>query len=132
MEEIKTTLAQLKTFFSESAADETLVVPIRRFAAQLTILTAHVERVEALALQADQHVAELANIMIAARQARVERKAAPPNAPQQGGASPTAPPAAQPAPADEEAATEAMVSQIERETAADLAAASALQNGGAS
>jgi hypothetical protein len=45
--EIKTSLKQLQTLFGRSAATEELDPAVRRLAARLTVLTAHVMRVEA-------------------------------------------------------------------------------------
>ena len=71
---IKTTLKQLTEFFAQSAATKELSKPVRRFAAQLTLLTAHVQRVEnkidAAAKHFDGQLAELASLVIAVQQSK--------------------------------------------------------------
>jgi len=120
--DIKISLKQLTTLFVRSAADEELPNPVRQFAARLTVLTAHVERVEAKidakAKMLDGLVAELANLVMAARQATA---AAP---------SPNIAPPADDAPIAEDSEEDngqedegqAMADAVIRETEADMAA----------
>lgn len=72
MPEIKTSLKQLTALFAQSSANEELPMPIRRFAAQLTVLTAHVNRVEAkidaLGKSANAHIVELVQHVAALQQ----------------------------------------------------------------
>ncbi len=77
-------LKKLTSLFARSAADETLPNPIRRFSAQLTLLSAHLNRVdekidaEVKARTAlDGHVAEVADHLLALR----STAAAPPASP---------------------------------------------------
>ena len=60
---IKLSLKQLVALFARSASNEELPVPIRQFAAQLTVLCAHVERTEGRINSLDSAIAELATMM---------------------------------------------------------------------
>lgn len=128
--EIKTPLKKLIALFAQSASTEELTMPVRQFAAQLTILTAHVERVEAkLEAKAkilDAHIAELASLIVAAQ----EKKTAPaPTATAPVSPSASAEEAQQIANSaamedlTEEQATEAMLAKAQQDMEADLVAA---------
>ena len=71
---IKTSLKQLITLFGQSASNAALPKPIRQFAAQLTVLTAHMQRVEAKTGAAFQHldkqISDLASIIIEMQQSK--------------------------------------------------------------
>ena len=120
--EIKTSLKDLITLFRDSASNEKLPKPIQQFAAQLSVLTAHVGRVDAkinaLATTMDEQVGELATHIIAIREG-----AAPAPIP-----APASPPPQQSAAADvdmdEDEAAKAMAEQVLRETEAEVAALS--------
>jgi len=113
-------LKQLTGLFAQSAGNEELPVPIRQFAAQLTVLTAHVGREaqakRVLEKRLDDQIAELATFMSAL-----------PIAPTTA--------AAQPTPVidteittsenDEDDEAKAMAEQIQRETEAEVAAIAA-------
>lgn len=80
--EIKTSLKKLIALFARSAGDDELPTASRSFAAKLTILTAHVQRLEAkidaetaarlpmtqAMKELDKHIADLAAIMMTAQQ----------------------------------------------------------------
>lgn len=79
MSKINITLDQLVEYFANSSADESLPLPIRRFAAQCTVLAGHTKRVEvkldaeiaarkALAQAADGQIAELVQHILALKQ----------------------------------------------------------------
>ena len=117
--EIKTSLKQLTAFFAQSAATEELTVPVRRFAAQLTILSAHMQRIEATAKRVtedlEKRLAAFEAFLVAAQQA-----SAPAAQPAPGGV-----PAEQEQPGDgasEEDEAEAMAAKVHAETEAELAA----------
>jgi hypothetical protein len=129
--EIKTPLKKLISLFAQSASTEELTMPVRQFAAQLTVLTAHVDRLEAKietkAKILDAHIAELATLIAAAQ----EKKASPVAATTPSTAAPGAPATATtPASVEEaqhladmteEEATEAMLAKAQQELEADLA-----------
>ena len=111
--EIKTSLKQLVNLFAHTAANEEAPTAVRQFAAQMTILTAHVERVEAKSAaetkKLDSLVAELASFVIEARK---------PTAP--AAATPDAAFADEPTESEEEE-TQRMVDEVERATQEELA-----------
>lgn len=135
--EIKTPLKKLIALFAQSASTEELTMPVRQFAAQLTILTAHVDRVEAKleakAKVLDTHIAELAALIMAAQspKAASSAPAATPSTPPSPSAS--AEEAQQIADAaaieglSEEEATEAMLAKAREDMEADLADAAKAQ-----
>jgi len=116
--EIKTSLKQLTTFFAQSAATEELTVPVRRFAAQLTILSAHMQRIEATAKRVtedlEKRLVAIEALFMAAQQASAPTAQAAPGGP---------PEQAQPDEgASEEDEAEAMAAKVQAETEAELAA----------
>lgn len=124
---IKINLKQLAALFAQSASNEELPEAIRQFAAQLTVLTAHVGRVEskinsetqtrdALAKNIDEQIAELATHILVAQPTPQEPaptpvSAAPVEEQQVSGG-------------DEEDEAEAMAEKVIRETEAEVAALS--------
>ena len=119
--EIKTSLKQLVKFFAQSAATEELTLPVRRFAAQLTILTAHIQRIEGTAKRVtgdlDARIEALESVLAVAQQAAN---------PATQGAAPGGAPSEQEQPSeeqpDEEDEAEAMAAKVQAETEAELAA----------
>ena len=61
--EIKKSLKELTELFARSASNEQLDNPVRQLAARLTVLTAHVERVEAKVDALDHKLAELVELV---------------------------------------------------------------------
>lgn len=135
---IKTSLKQLVGLFGQSAATDALAKPIRTFAAQLTILAAHVDRVEnksdatgakldAVAKHLDKQIADLAGVLIAMQQPKeaapaVEQQTAAPRGkapPAIGGSEESEP---------EDAEDEDLVAMSQRQIEEDLAE---LNGGGA-
>jgi hypothetical protein len=120
--EIKTSLKQLGKFFAQSAATEELTLPVRRFAAQLTILTAHIQRIEATAKRVTEDLEkriEAFEAVLAAPQDPAAQAAAPSGAPSAQEQTSEEQP-------DEEA--EAMAAKVQAETEAEL---TAITNGAA-
>jgi hypothetical protein len=122
MATIKTSPKQLITYFAASANDEELPMPIRRFAAQCTILSAHIDRlyglrgVDVKAREAlDANVAELANHVIAMNGG----KPAAPVVPSQPGELPPAPVSSGDPTVDE---AKEMAARVLAETAAEAEA----------
>jgi len=115
--EIKTSLKQLGKFFAQSAATEELTLPVRRFAAQLTILTAHIQRIEATAKRVTEDLEKRIEAFEAALRtdAPSEQVAAPGSAPSGQEQSSEEQP-------DEESEAEAMAAKVQAETEAELAA----------
>lgn len=120
---IKTSLKQLVTFFAQSAATEELSLPVRRFAAQLTILGTHAQRIESTAKRVtdalDVRLATLEALLAAAQQQE----------PHAEGAAPGGVPSEQeqpPGEMNEDDEVEAMASKALAETEADLLS---IQNG---
>ena len=116
---LKTTLQELLQLFGRSAGNEKLDKNVRAFAAQLTILTAHTQRLEGLIKQKDAEIAELATLIIALKNPTTEVTApAPTNgAPvpeQQGGEEQS-----------EEDEAEAMAAKVQAETEAEARALAA-------
>lgn len=119
MKEIKTSLEQLTALFAQSASDEELPLPIRRFSAQLTVLTGHVRRVDAAVKVLDGASAEVMKVLTAIV---TQMKSAPA---QQAAPQTSAPPEAnsgEEGGEDEESKAAEMVEQVladaEREAAA--------------
>lgn len=81
--EIKISLKQLNDLFAQSASNEKLPPAVRQFAAQLTVLTVHVARVDAklnaYAKQTDKHIADVAGA-ISVVNSRIPSAGAPANA----------------------------------------------------
>jgi hypothetical protein len=122
---INLSLKQLYDLFAEATSDEALPKPIRKFAAQLTVLTAHMNRVEgkinaeAVARKAlDGHIAELAELILVARQKPVDAAAAAPAGAPNGNVQAT-----EPGSPEEEA--EDLEAKILAESEAEIAAANA-------
>jgi hypothetical protein len=117
--EIKTSLKQLGTFFAQSASTEELTVPVRRFAAQLTILTAHIQRIEATAKRVtddlEKRIETFEGLIAAAQQA---------SAPATTNGASSSPVEGEPPGADmnEESEADAMAAKVQAETEAELAA----------
>ena len=112
--EIKITLKQLTQLFIRAAANVEIPAPIRQFAAQLTVLTAHTERIEAkidaLTSTLDEQIAELASHLLASREKAPTATSSP-----VASASPEMP-------MDEEDEAKAMAEQVLRETEDEVAA----------
>lgn len=110
-------LKQLTALFAQSAGNEELPVPIRQFAAQLTVLTAHIAHEKRARQTLDGNVAELAQIIIASRPAPAPADGTPTEAPT------TEAPVEQTD--NEDDAAKAMAAQVLRETEAEVAATAA-------
>lgn len=112
-------LQELKALFRASCADEDLEKPIRRFAAQCTVLVAHLERIEAGASKGlhvlDQAVAELVQ-HVAQMQGQLNRPAT--EVPDRPAATPPIQGTPEEGPNEDEDA-EAMAERVLAETAAE-------------
>jgi hypothetical protein len=102
-------LQELVSLFGRVASNEELDKGIRAFAAQMTLLTTHVRRVEAMVREKDQQIGELAALILA-----MQQKDAP------AAAAPQAAPAEEAAPASEEDEAIAMAEKVQRETEEEL------------
>lgn len=125
--DIKLSLPQLFNRFAAGAANEEWPAPIREFAAQLTVLVAHMTRLEnkidgeaklrgGADLLLDQGLAEVATLVQASRPAQAPQQQAP-QAVQQ-----PAPDQAAPEVQGEEAAVASVLAETERQQQADMAA----------
>lgn len=132
MPAIKIPLKQLIVLFGESAGNEQLDAPVREFAARLTVLTAHVERVEQLVLAEakarqngdaaiDHNMVEMSAILGA-----IAGNKGPAQAPAETGAGTEEDQSVDVEPGDEEAEAAALRAKAEADAKADMAAGAAL------
>jgi hypothetical protein len=104
-------LKQLTQLFAQSATNPKLSPAERQFAAQLTLLTGHVGRLNAKLSGLDESVAEIAKLTLGASPAKPESAV---QAPSEAAASADVDP--------EEAATTDMIEKVQQETQAELEA----------
>jgi hypothetical protein len=124
---MKIDLQQLMQLFGQSAADEELPPAIRKFAAQLTVLTRHLGQEQHMRHLLAKHVAELDKQLAEIGTHLIDMKKGAPSPAQNAGdvPVPSLEEEASGAELDEEGEAKAMADQITRETEEEVAAANA-------
>jgi hypothetical protein len=120
--EIKLTLKQLTVLFARTAGNEEIPVPIRQFAAQLTVLTAHVERVETKLNEFSKEVVATFGILNNQIVKLASLSKAVSQAPTEGPQSAAPAEEEQPTVLSEDDEAEAMAAKVLQETEAEVAA----------
>jgi hypothetical protein len=105
-------LEELINLFGRIAANEELDKPMRAFASQMTILTAHVRRLQSGLKEKDQQIGELAALVLAAQTGK--------QAPTDGAQAPIPPTEGDAEQPSEEDEAIAMAENLQRETEAEM------------